>query len=68
MARLSMDPDQIVAELVGMRFSNTASASTSTACFTRRAGMLGKSGSSSLSCSAEILQRDTGDSWHANCP
>ncbi|XP_049350610.1 ATP-dependent DNA helicase Q-like SIM isoform X2 [Solanum verrucosum] len=82
-----MDPDQVVAELVGMGFElsditnavevvgpsidnaidyllddsrrNTASASTSTACFTSRAGMLGKRGSSSSSCSAGKIRQSS---------
>jgi len=82
-----MDPDQVVAKLVGMGFKlsdftnsvevvgpsidgvidyllddsrrNTASASTSTACFTSRAGMLGKRGSSSSSCSAGKIRQSS---------
>ncbi|KAH0726842.1 hypothetical protein KY284_002707 [Solanum tuberosum] len=82
-----MDPDQVVAELVGMGFKlsdftnsaevvgpsidgaidyllddsrrNTAGASTSTACFSSRAGMLGKRGSSSSSCSAGKIRQSS---------
>nr|XP_010312971.1 ATP-dependent DNA helicase Q-like SIM isoform X11 [Solanum lycopersicum]XP_010312972.1 ATP-dependent DNA helicase Q-like SIM isoform X11 [Solanum lycopersicum] len=82
-----MDPDRVVAELVGMGFElsditdavevvgpsidsaidyllddsrrKTASASTSTACFTSCAGMLGKRGSSSSSCSAGKIRQSS---------
>ncbi|XP_055816709.1 ATP-dependent DNA helicase Q-like SIM isoform X2 [Solanum dulcamara] len=82
-----MDPDQVVAELVGMGFEfsditnavevvgpsidsvidfllddsrrNTASASTSNACFSNRAGTLGKRGSSSSSCSAGKIRQSS---------
>lgn len=82
-----MDPDQVVAELVGMGFElsditnavevvgpsidsaidyllddsrrNTASASTSNACFSSHAGTLGKRGSSSSSCSAGKIRQSS---------
>ncbi|KAK4339655.1 hypothetical protein RND71_041117 [Anisodus tanguticus] len=82
-----MDPDQVVAELVGMGFElsditsavqvvgpsvdgavdyllddsrrNIASASTSNACFTSRAGTLGKRGSSSSSGSAGKIRQSS---------
>lgn len=86
-----MDPDQVVAELVGMGFElsditnavevvgpsidgaidyllddyrrNTASASTSNACFTSRVGALGKRGSSSSSCSAGKVRQSSIDEF-----